>query len=284
MIDSTKPYPSLTNSVKGKYPFKIGTTSFIYRDDYIPNVSRLGGFLDEIELLVFESDPVEMLFPQPVIAELAGLAETMKLSYNIHLPTDISISDPDSAQQKLAVETLVKVIRRMSPLCPTTHSLHIPYNEDTYEEYKIKRWQDIVYRNLVQILNAGIAADKISIETLDYPLELVVEIVADLGLTLCLDIGHLLIHGHDCPTMINRYGELTSIIHLHGVENNRDHVALDRLPMDFMVSILQSLHGFTGSVSLEVFSFKHLQKSLQYVDRCWQKMITDNLDSNVDNQ
>ena len=272
MVDTANTYPSLTKSVKGMYPFKIGTTSFIYPDDYIPNVSRLGAFLDEIELLVFESNPVEMLFPRPVIEELARLAEEMSLSYNIHLPTDVSISDPDSTRQQLAVETLVKVIRRMSPLCPTTHSLHVPYSEDSYEEYKIKRWQDIVCRNLVKILNAGIASAAISIETLDYPLELVVDIVADLDLTLCLDVGHLLIHGHDCPAMISRYADAASIIHLHGVENNRDHIALDRLPLDLLTSILRSVNGFTGSVSLEVFSFNHLQTSLQCFDRCWQKI------------
>jgi len=277
MVDDTaKTYPSLTNSFKGRYPFKLGTTSFIYPADYIPNVSRLGNFLDEIELLVFESNRIKMLFPRSVVAELAKLAEEMSLSYNIHLPTDVSISDPDSAKQQLAIETLVEVIHRMSPLCATTHSLHIPYTEDTYEAYKVKRWQNIVYRNLVKILDAGITAAAISIETLDYPLELVAEIVADLNLRLCLDVGHLLIQGHDCPAMIDRYADATSIIHLHGVENKRDHVALDRLPLGLVSSILRSLNGFTGSVSIEVFSFNHLQTSLQCFDRCWQKMKTSN--------
>ena len=48
-------YPALSKSYKGLFPFKICTTSFIYPDHYIPNVKMLGPFVDEIELLVFES-------------------------------------------------------------------------------------------------------------------------------------------------------------------------------------------------------------------------------------
>ena len=41
--------------------FKLGTTSFIFPDHIIPNVRKLGAFFDEIELLVFESQPEDVL-------------------------------------------------------------------------------------------------------------------------------------------------------------------------------------------------------------------------------
>ena len=51
-MDQTKKiYPSLTKSYKGFYPFKLATTSFIYPDDYMPNVKMLGSFFDEIVFL-----------------------------------------------------------------------------------------------------------------------------------------------------------------------------------------------------------------------------------------
>ena len=265
-------YPPLTKPVKGLYPFNIGTTSFIYPANYIPNVSRLGGFFDEIELLVFESKDFEILFPKTVVKELSKLAADLNLSYNIHLPTDISISDPDPVKQQQAIETLVNVIGRMAPLCPTSHTLHVPYIEGTYEANKVKHWQDTVRRNLLKIRDAGIASELISIESLDYPLEMIADIVADLDLRLCLDIGHLLMQRHDGPEIIERYADLTSIIHLHGVEDDHDHVALDCLPINVMIGILQAISEFTGTVSLEVFSFEHLQRSIEYFDRCWWKM------------
>src|SRR5210317_1315717 len=98
-------YPSLTKVYKGLYPFKICTTSFIYPDHYIPNVRMLGPYMDEIELLLFESLGSEVLPSRAVISELCRLAGDFDLSYNVHLPTDISISDRDPAQQQRAVET-----------------------------------------------------------------------------------------------------------------------------------------------------------------------------------
>jgi hypothetical protein len=76
-------YPSLARSYKGIFPFKLGTTSFIYPDHYIPNVKMLGPYLDEIELLLFESLPADALPSKAVIAELSDLAREYDLTYNI---------------------------------------------------------------------------------------------------------------------------------------------------------------------------------------------------------
>jgi len=120
-------YPSLTKSYKKCYPFKIGTTSFIYPDLYVPNVKMLGPFVDEIELLLFESAPVASLLPKAVITDLMHLSQDLQVTYNIHLPTDISISDPAPALQDKAVDTLVRILERMAPLAPSSHTLHVPY-------------------------------------------------------------------------------------------------------------------------------------------------------------
>lgn len=73
-------------------PFRLGTTSFIVPDHIIPNVIKLGPFFDEIELLVFESYPPEVLPSKTEVATLLSLARDLDLTYNIHLPTDVSLS------------------------------------------------------------------------------------------------------------------------------------------------------------------------------------------------
>ena len=80
-------YPAPPRSYKGVYPFKIGTTSFIYPDHIIPNVKILGRYLDEIELLLFESTP-DSLPSKEEITTLATLATELDLTYHIHLPLD----------------------------------------------------------------------------------------------------------------------------------------------------------------------------------------------------
>ena len=50
-------HPALPKSYKSMFPFKIGTTSFIYPDNYVRNVNMLAPYLDEIELILFENTP-----------------------------------------------------------------------------------------------------------------------------------------------------------------------------------------------------------------------------------
>jgi sugar phosphate isomerase/epimerase len=260
-------YPSLARSYKGIFPFKLGTTSFIYPDHYIPNVKMLGPYLDEIELLLFESLPADALPSKAVIAELSDLAREYDLTYNIHLPTDVSISAAQPERQQHAVDTMLSVIDRVATLCPTAYSLHIPYRQKSFDQDTVKRWQRGVFKNLEKILAGGIAAESIAIETLDYRFDLLNDILAELNLSVCLDIGHLIAHGYDLNTLFNKYGAITSIIHLHGVKNGHDHLALDQLPHKFSEPVVAILKRFTGSVSLEVFAFDDLKPSLAFLER-----------------
>ena len=127
MIKNSDTYPRLDKSYKRVYPFALSTTSFIYPDDYIPNVKALGPYFDEIELLLFESNDIESLFSEPVVDELICLAKNLNIGYNIHLPTDISISAQDVRLQQAAVDSYKKTIERMLPLAPSTFCLHVPY-------------------------------------------------------------------------------------------------------------------------------------------------------------
>jgi len=197
------------------------------------------------------------------------LSQDLEVSYNIHLPTDISISDPSPAGRDRAVSSLMRIIERMAPLAPAGYTLHVPYPADISNDDHLRNWQDVVYRNLTKIVGSGVSADKIAIETLDYPLETLAEIIYELQLSICLDAGHLLLHGYDIPRFFNKYGAKISIVHLHGVKNNRDHLSLDQLPADSMQSILEILQTFTASLSVEVFSFEHLETSLQFFEKCW---------------
>ena len=262
-------YPSLTKSYKGRFPFKIATTSFIYPDHYIPNVKMLGPYMDEIELLLFESQGTDVLPSRMVITELCRLAAEFDLSYNVHLPTDISISDRDPSRQRDAVETMVRVIELVHPLDPSALILHVPYIEESLQEHNVKKWQDRVYKNLEKILSAVENKKIIAIETLDYPLELLEDIIVDLDLAICLDLGHLMVYDYDVLEVYNKYAFKTSVLHLHGVENDRDHTTLERLSEKLTATVMWVLKRFTGVVSLEVFSFENLNSSLKFIENHW---------------
>jgi sugar phosphate isomerase/epimerase len=264
-------YPSLTKSYKGLYPFKICTTSFIYPDHYIPNVKMLGPYLDEIELLLFESQGTDVLPTRKVITDLCRLAEEFDLSYNVHLPTDISISDRNPARQEGAVEKMIQVMDLVRPLDPSALILHVPYHEKSFDDQVVRNWQNRVYQNLKEIVSALENKKIIAIETLDYPLDLVEDIIVDLDLAICLDLGHLMVYDYDVLEVFKKFAPKTSVLHLHGVANGCDHTALERLSDKLFKTVLKVLNDFTGVVSLEVFSFENLDSSLKYLESHWRK-------------
>ena len=262
-------HPSITKSYKGLYPFRIATTSFIYPDHYVPNVKMLGPYFDEIELLLFESRPPDVLPAAAVIAELAHLAEKYDLTYNVHLPTDISITDPHLSKQKQALEIFLSIFDLTSPLSPSGYVLHLPYDRDSFATATVKKWQNQALCNLRKILAAGIPPDSIWIETLDYPCELLSDIIGEFGLNICLDLGHLMSHGYDIKNAFKMYAAKTAMIHLHGFRKNRDHLDLNTLSGGDAARVLWILKQFTKTVSLEVFSFEELQASLAFLEKHW---------------
>lgn len=268
-------YPALPKSYKGVYPFKIGTTSFIYPAGYIQNVTMLAPYVDEIELLLFESAS-DSLPSIHEIKKLSSLAKEFDLTYNVHLPIDISLSDPEPTIRHAATVTLIKVIDLTASLRPSTYTLHLSYDENGQETDCIKKWQEGLYRSIGRFIATGINSEMISIETLNYPMEWVENILNHFNLSVCMDLGHLMVYGFDIETVFNRYCHRTSIIHLHGVENHKDHLPLNRLQKEESKSVKRILKQFTGIVSLEVFSYPHLKDSLQFLEKLWNKSLDNN--------
>jgi sugar phosphate isomerase/epimerase len=263
-------HPALPKSYKSMFPFKIGTTSFIYPDNYVRNVNMLAPYLDEIELIFFESTP-NSLPTNHEIKELFSLANEYDLSYNIHLPLDISLGAPDVSIRHFAIETIKQVMDLTASLSATTYTLHLPYDEIDFENERIKRWKERTYHSMDTLCTFGFNNRIISIETLNYPLEWVEDILIDFNLSVCMDLGHLILYGLDMKDVFDTYKNRTSIIHLHGANERQDHQPLDLLSKSNLKTILEMLKQFEGIVSIEVFSYEHLKASLKYLESVWKK-------------
>jgi sugar phosphate isomerase/epimerase len=254
---------TLQKSFKRRYPFRLATTSFIYPTDWVTNVHRLGPYLDEIELLLLESRP-DSLPTGEEIAALVRLGDELDLTYNIHLSYDLSACDPDPDTRLRAVAALKQVIDLTAPLMPTTHTLHLPFHPE-----RPGGWLQRAEDSIARLAAEGVPHDALSIETLDYPFELLQDILERRDLSVCIDVGHLIIHEMDLGTTLDYWMPRTAIVHLHGVDGKRDHLSLDRMPPERLRSILKRLQTFKGTVSIEVFSFDHLSASLATLERQW---------------
>jgi len=262
----------ISKSYKGRYPFRIGTTSYIYPDNIIENIKRTGRYVDEVELLFFESKPSSLPSSND-IQQLYNLAEKYNLSYNIHLPTDIFLGDFDHNARFYAVNSLLHLFDLLSPLPYSTCTLHLECNRSLINKTDIKKWQDLTYKSMEKLVVSGIKSELISIETLMYPFEWAEKIITDFNFSVCLDIGHLILLKKNIKRIFNKYRHKTSIIHLHGVKRDRDHMPLDTLTEKQMISVVDILKNFNQTVSLEIFSLNYLIRSLSFLDRFWEKHV-----------
>jgi sugar phosphate isomerase/epimerase len=263
------PYPPLPQSARGRYPFRLACPSFIYPDHYLPNVRMLAPFVDEIELLVLDSRYPGSLPGKTEIAELARVGADLGIGYNVHLPTDIAPGHPDPAVDGQAVDTLRRVLERVAPLDPTTCTLHLPRPNDVRGAASAEPWHARLAQSLRAVLAGGPPAQRISVETLAYPLQWLAPLITELNLSACLDLGHLLLYDLDLEGTWRVFAGRTTILHLHGVADGRDHLGLERMPPADMARILPLLEGFRGTVSLEVFSHQRLAASIAHLAACW---------------
>jgi len=252
------------------FPFRLATTSYIYPDRIVPNVRMLAPFFDEIELVLFESESQDSLLDEEEVEILMNLSVRHGVAFNIHLPLDLFLGDKDQAVRSKGISVVKRIIERTLPLHPSVYTLHLERrNSDGQGETDIETWRKHILQSLEEILRCEIGSKRISIETLEYPFEWIENVVKDFNLSICLDIGHLLIHGLNLKSYFEKYLSNTSIIHLHGFEKSRDHLGIDRLPESALKLIFSYLSSYHGIVSLEVFSMDDLKKSLISLEEPW---------------
>ncbi len=264
----TRPFPPLHTAGKNRFPFTLACPSFIYPAGYADNVRHLAPFIDEIQLLFFESQP-QSLPSRELIRELANLAGSQTIRYHVHLPSDIYPGHPDSDERRRAADAVRDVLVRCEPLAPSTYTLHLNRHPDNLPALSINRWQDHLIETLQRMLPSDMDHRRISVETLDYPFERVAPVIAALDLSVCMDMGHLMVHGADIAAFFERWRDRITIVHLHGVKAASDHLSLDHLDRRQMHTVLKLLQSFSGVVCLEVYSQPGLEASLAHLVDQW---------------
>ncbi len=257
----------MPTSLKQRYPFRLATTSFIHPADYCVNVRRLAPLVDEIELLFLERDHLP---PVSEISELKELADVLDITYNIHLPMDISLADPSPSVRSRSRSAIVKALEQVTPLNASTHTLHVTFQEPDNHPDTVNAWQECAVKSLARLLDSvPIASKHLSVETLDFPPMWLAPVVMQLDLPVCVDVGHVIRFGFDLEETLNHFARHIDIFHLHGVTGTQDHRALNHLAPEFRKIVAPALKNFRGSVSLEVFSYQDLIDSLN----CFRDMM-----------
>lgn len=180
-----------------------------------------------------------MFLPEAYSPEsVAGLAalKASGLSYTIHLPLwSVEPSTPLAPVRRGSVEAVVQVIHAVRPIEPEIYVLHATgalaaefYNMKISEMARaliLRQFQSGARASIRSILEqTGLPSRKLAIETIEFPLDLTLELAEEFDLCVCLDTGHVLagfpgwfdlfevlekvlprlgeVHLHDCKKML----------------------------------------------------------------------------------
>jgi len=268
---------SVLKNYRGRFPFKLATTSYIYPDEIAPNVARLAPYFEEIELVLFESRSQDNI----QVKRLIELSSLHRVGFNVHLPIDISLGDASEKIRRNGISVVKNLIEQTLCLNPSLYTLHLEFinppnpsllkggKGEFMQDPDIEGWRRRLVQCLKEIMDDGIESKRISVENLEYPFEWIEDIVKDFGFSICLDIGHILIHGYDLQHYLKKYLPGTSIIHLYGIQNGTDHLEIGKLSNPVLRTILSCLHHYHGIVSIEVFSIDALKSSLTILEEEW---------------
>jgi sugar phosphate isomerase/epimerase len=260
-------------SLKNRFPFRLGTTSYVIPADLKANCAFLADKVDDIELVLFESHEISNLPDADTVKTMREIADRHDLTYTVHLPLDAWMGHADAAVRRQSVDKCLRVIECTVPLAPFAYIIH--FHGDHRGESPspdLMRWQE-GHRHAVERLIQNVSPEDLCVETLDYPYRLVEDIVMDYKLSVCLDIGHHLLHGIAPEACLDRYLPRTRVLHLHGVEEGHDHRSLAYLPDGLLTALVNRLGSGPEKprvLTVEIFDEEALNQSLNVLRRVLQ--------------
>ena len=189
----------------------------------------------------------------------------------MHLPLGLSLGAADEKERRSSVEKALRVVELTSPLNPVAYVVHFEgERRGLIPSENMIGWTDGLRASMAELLSSGIPSHLFCVETLDYPFALVDPIVYEFGLSVCLDIGHVLLQGYPLDAYLAKYHDRIRVFHAHGIRENKDHRDLGALrdsDLALLFGNLQSWRSSAPVLTLEVFDENDFRLSLEVVER-----------------
>jgi len=247
---------------KTRFPFRFGTTSYIIPADIIPNVEFLKVKVDDIELVLFESDEFSNLPSSNDMQKLADIAGESSLTYSVHLPLDVYLGHSDSDERERSVSKCLRIIELTRNLPKSAYVMHFEAGQgidiNGFSSVQKSRFTDALHDSIVLLL-AGTDEDPSAfcVENLNYPFDLVWPVVEESGLSVTLDVGHLEYYGFPVAHYLEQYLHKAKVLHMHGCLDGKDHNALSFMnpeTLDLVMNALVMENVPEKVVTMEIFS------------------------------
>lgn len=255
-------------SLKQAFNFSLGATSYVIPAPILPNLRALAGRVDDVQLLMFESEDYSSLPTPDEVAAIASQAGQAGLSLSVHLPMDVRLADTNRQSRQHGVDLVAKVYQRLAPLAPQAWVLHlVPPPVGGGDGGGLAEAAE----SLAALAARGLPMDKLAVENLDYDFPELVPLLEQAGAGICMDLGHLLLRRENPLDFFHRYRRLIRCLHLHGLSRGRDHADLTCLPDGLLASLVKEVAGQPEAgntiMTVEVFSEAGLNRSLEVLQK-----------------
>jgi sugar phosphate isomerase/epimerase len=217
------------------------------------------------------------VYGPPAIEGLAALQAETGVRYTVHLP--LWSVEPSALLEPVrlgSVQSMVQIVRATQPLDVEAYVVHAT-GSLAAEFYRmalpemgryviLKQFQGRALESLKALVGeTGAPSRKFAVETIEFPLELTMELAETLDLSYCLDTGHVL-SGFSGPVdlfdAVDRLLPRLANVHLHDsprwapgtdIVYGKDHQALGHGDLD-VARLLDRLHhaGYGGPLVFEL--------------------------------
>jgi sugar phosphate isomerase/epimerase len=250
-------------------------------------------------------DRVSNIPSADTIARLAELAHQHDLTYTIHFPIDRHLGSPDAEERRALQKQMLAIMDRTRSLAPFAYILHLEGVTRDSTSARVRAWQNDITELLPALIERAGDPALLCVENLNYPFAWCEPFLDRFGLGVCIDLGHLWVDGeaprgrprgifaepceagnaispcgkpqgflakkgYDADAHLKSYLPRTRVIHLHGVRDERDHLALTTLPPTRLRQTLNSIDKFTGVLTLEIFNYEGVRDSVVYLNQLVQ--------------
>jgi len=248
-----------------RFMFSLGAPSYVWKGGYAENVEKLSSVFNVIQLLVFE--PFDDSYD--IVSELEELERLKRtgLRYVLHLPLDSYFG----GKNENPLKTHLKVIEKVKRLDISKYILHVEKNGTDYDPL-------LASERIKQLIHdGGLKADDLCVEYLNESFDEIWKGIEAAGVSVCMDIGHVLHQGRDPVSTFDKYKERIKIAHIHG-SKGKDHRPLSAFPRETLKEILGRFEnaGSEFPVIIENHSVPEMLESLGVLDNISLKKVVVN--------
>jgi len=250
----------------GLPPWSLAAPSCVLPADVGTNCAALASHFPELGLCFFETAAC-LAYTE---ADLPQALSALPVRWHLHLPLDLPWDLPGDQGPPAVAQTILALAEKVAGLAPWAYVLHPPKDAE-----HLRRDAPEQLRCLALALkDRGIRPETLLVENIQgRDLEILWPVVRELGLGVCLDLGHMLEHGQEDFLDLPELWAHARMLHLNAPDQARPgrHASLGSLDAAGRAILGRMLTAFApgGTVVLELFSPRELFDSLRFVSGFW---------------